>query len=532
MLDMQDRMGRTLVIGLDGCSWNVLEPLLATGQLPHLSRLVETGSSGVLESTIPFFTGPAWASYATGCSPGTHGVYDFMLPRPGGTLAVARQSDLRRSTYYEMLGRAGQRSVIVNLPLDQDGCQGAVIVNSWLTDDERRRILPIGRRERYRRLLEAYRTFPSSSPTHRAPELDELLEIERARFDLARELFLAEEWDHFFVLFSSTDWLGHAATGLFLAGDPDAREAFLRLYRQLDAAIGWLVEHAPDATVAILSDHGQTEELHVLRVNGVLRDLGLADLRTSAAGSASPFFVDRRWQRPRATLRVPAFVARHRGSPLVRPLALAAKRALRRGLDIELMAPARGLDRETSRAFSPTDASFAIYAPGLDDAELAAVRAALQAIQLPGGAPALDAIWTHDELYGRPALDDEPALLFAPAQGVRPSAAVRDRVIDRPASAGRGCHQIDGILILAGQGVRGGLLDRTSICDLAPTLLWAAGEGVLADCDGRPLYEAFDDELVEHRLAAPIAVGAFERAPRDGDDAGEVLDRLRALGYI
>ena len=57
---------RTLALGLDGCSWNVLEPLLETGELPNLSALLETGSHGVLESTIPFYTGPAWASFATG----------------------------------------------------------------------------------------------------------------------------------------------------------------------------------------------------------------------------------------------------------------------------------------------------------------------------------------------------------------------------------------------------------------------------------------------------------------------------------
>ena len=69
---------RTVAIGLDGCSWNVLEPLLETGELPHLAAFVEQGARGVLESTLPFYTGPAWASYATGTSPGAHGVYDFM----------------------------------------------------------------------------------------------------------------------------------------------------------------------------------------------------------------------------------------------------------------------------------------------------------------------------------------------------------------------------------------------------------------------------------------------------------------------
>ena len=115
---------KTIAIGLDGCSWNVLEPLLDTGQLPNLARLRDEGASGVLESTVPFFTGPAWASFATGASPAAHGIYDFMTVREDGSLKVAHQGDLRWPTYYEQLGGEGVRCVLINLPLDQDGCVG------------------------------------------------------------------------------------------------------------------------------------------------------------------------------------------------------------------------------------------------------------------------------------------------------------------------------------------------------------------------------------------------------------------------
>ena len=90
------RRMRTIAIGLDGCSWNVLEPLLETGELPNLAALYERSAHAVLESTIPFFTGPAWASFATGCSPAAHGIYDFMMLREDGNLSVASQDDLRR----------------------------------------------------------------------------------------------------------------------------------------------------------------------------------------------------------------------------------------------------------------------------------------------------------------------------------------------------------------------------------------------------------------------------------------------------
>ena len=48
---------RTVAIGLDGCSWNVLEPLLETGQLPHLAAIRKGGAHGILESVPTRQTG-------------------------------------------------------------------------------------------------------------------------------------------------------------------------------------------------------------------------------------------------------------------------------------------------------------------------------------------------------------------------------------------------------------------------------------------------------------------------------------------
>lgn len=516
---------RTVAIGLDGCSWNVLEPLLDTGELPNLQALRDRSAHSVLESTIPFFTGPAWASYATACSPAAHGIYDFMRLREDGGLSVATQDDLRRKTYYHQLGDEGRRSVLINLPLDQSGCPGTVIVNSWLTDDESRRILPVRRRDRYAELLSTYRTFPEH-----AGDVVELCALEAARFALARELFLAESWDHFFILFSSTDWLGHSVTGSFLRGDEAARTALLRLYRDLDRYVGWLLDHAADATVAVLSDHGQCEEQAVVRINAVLRDLGLAKLSTPGTESADPFFVSRR-AKPRAQIRVPRALGKYRSNPLVRPGARMVKRALRQSLGIELTRAAYRVDRASSKAFCPTDASFAIYTRDTTEADLDRIREALLAVRLPDGRNAIEGLWTPEDLYGR-TIGPAPTFLFEPAHGVRPSATLKESAVSAAKASGTGCHQRDGILMLAGPDVQAGDLGRTAIYDVAPTLLWAMGAGIPTEIDGRVLFEAFNSGFSEGRPYREVEdgwrnVGDASTAPSD-----EVTRRLKALGYI
>ncbi|HEM60884.1 MAG TPA: phosphodiesterase, partial [Chloroflexi bacterium] len=55
---MEDKV---IVIGLDGATFTILDPLLEKGLLPNLAGLIEEGSRGILSSTLPPMTAPAWA---------------------------------------------------------------------------------------------------------------------------------------------------------------------------------------------------------------------------------------------------------------------------------------------------------------------------------------------------------------------------------------------------------------------------------------------------------------------------------------
>ena len=52
--------------------------------LPNLARLLQTGASGPLRSTIPPVSASAWPSFATGTNPGQHSLVDFTYPAPDG----------------------------------------------------------------------------------------------------------------------------------------------------------------------------------------------------------------------------------------------------------------------------------------------------------------------------------------------------------------------------------------------------------------------------------------------------------------
>ena len=66
---------KTIVIGLDGASFDLIDPWLRAGKLPNLQRLMDNGVKGRLKSCLPPTTSPNWKCYSTGKNPGKLGIF-------------------------------------------------------------------------------------------------------------------------------------------------------------------------------------------------------------------------------------------------------------------------------------------------------------------------------------------------------------------------------------------------------------------------------------------------------------------------
>ena len=122
---------RVLVIGLDGLEPRIVEPMLAAGELPHLARLRASGGYSRVATTYPAQTPVAWSTFATGTTPGGHGIYDFLrrdpqtyLPDLGlnryeqkNAFVPPKAVNLRRGeTIWDRLTRAGIPSTVIRCP--------------------------------------------------------------------------------------------------------------------------------------------------------------------------------------------------------------------------------------------------------------------------------------------------------------------------------------------------------------------------------------------------------------------------------
>lgn len=70
---------KVFLYGIDGATWDVINPLLKDGKLPNLKRIINTGVRGVLKSIDPPVSPMVWTSISTGKIPDKHGVKDFYV---------------------------------------------------------------------------------------------------------------------------------------------------------------------------------------------------------------------------------------------------------------------------------------------------------------------------------------------------------------------------------------------------------------------------------------------------------------------
>ena len=108
---------KTIIIGLDGATFDIIKPLARAGRLPVLSRLMREGVSAPLRSTILPNSFPGWASCTTGTSEGMHGVFSPFIKNPSRyTVRAMSGRDIMTRPVWDILTEYGGRSIVVNVP--------------------------------------------------------------------------------------------------------------------------------------------------------------------------------------------------------------------------------------------------------------------------------------------------------------------------------------------------------------------------------------------------------------------------------
>ena len=102
-----------VVIGIDGATWDVIDPMIANGELPKLANLKARGAWGPLITVGPQVSPVVWTSFSAGQFGRDHGILDFVYPYQPGPKRPVQSTERRVPALWNLVSEAGGKVSVV-----------------------------------------------------------------------------------------------------------------------------------------------------------------------------------------------------------------------------------------------------------------------------------------------------------------------------------------------------------------------------------------------------------------------------------
>ena len=536
---------KVVVLGLDGATYRVLDPLMQAGAMPALTRLCERGTRTTLRSTIPTYTPPAWVSMATGVNPGKHGIFGFLWTTPQEETQLAHSGLIAAPPMWTFLNELGARAGVLNVPMyypptPVDGFMiGGGLAAGWSDISAP----DFAAEAEHTRLVTdlAGGSYPLDTVVSYENDwgsievIDRITRVQRLRHKVLSALLDREDVDVVFAVFEGPDRLQHLHYQYLVEFSdwydaPDAavaREKATEYFSEVDAAIESLVAWAgSDGHVLVVSDHGFGPWQKTLNVNILLQEWGYLRL-------------------PQASRMTRARVVAGAGQRLARRV------VPRRWLQSVKARLTRNVAWEQTTAFSSHVAEQGIHVnvrgelprgvvdPSEADKICDELTQRLMGLVDPddGDSVVDDVVRREDAISGPhatraphlfPFCRDQRYELSDTMAATSPFTDHRDRPW--------GYHHKDGILVAAGPGIRATPYDEgLDIVDVAPLVFHLAGLPVPEGLDGGVTTGILAGEAATRAVETTGVAVEHERSeenPYSEEEEAAIEETLRGLGYV
>ncbi len=540
------------VIGLDGADWRLLRPWLDAGHLPTLAKLVETGASGDLMSTIRPESSVAWSSFATGVNPGKHGVYGFMRQTDQeGQFEISNGSHIQANRFWDLLGNADKQVGLINIPFTYPPrpVNGFLISGMLTPNDSVNFTHPP---ELKSQLLNQFKslTFDAGDDvSDKQTLLDGSNKFTQQQIDLSIKLLKEQTPDFFSVVFTALDRLQH-----FLWSDLDPNhpefsdqsdyfsQQLLQHMQLVDAGIEKIISQLTAGSLVILiSDHGFNSFARRFYINRWLIQKGLLVIQASQN------------QRNQTLVQLLEKMKN------VKWLRMLKQALLPTDWGPQKLATAlntQSFDWEKSQVYYSPDGGLRVNSQASrfngaltedQSAELLSnvTQELMELIDPETGNRPIAEIYRSADLYQGDQLSKAPDLIVEPQRSAKSPLAnyILDSKIDSSSDLFTqsdpysGNHDQKGIFIAHGEQIKSQNDVEMHIMDVAPTVLSALNLPIPNYIDGRPLIELFEAESqpeIKYVESPMFDEGAIpEDENEDDEDLDELIEeRLRNLGYL
>jgi len=277
-------MPKVLVVGFDGATWDIINPLVDQNNMPTFRKLMNESTWGHLESTIPPITIPAWISMFSGLAPEKLRMFDFVRLKVNGNVesTLFNSHDFKGKVIWDFLSQENTESLVLNMPgtYPPYPVRGHIIgfdltpMENCTYPGEIEKLLI--RDYNFCEIKELQKTIHRGEKT--ALRVTE--EEEKKILEILTSFSRTYSYDTIFVRFGIPDHVSHHSI---------RDEAMVRCHVLMDFILKTVIDSIEFDYLILVSDHGIRKEDKVFYINRYLEDVNL--LKTSTENRILRFFV-------------------------------------------------------------------------------------------------------------------------------------------------------------------------------------------------------------------------------------------------
>lgn len=530
------------ILGLDGATWDLLDPLMSAGLMPHLRALVDSGVRTRLRSTYPPVTALAWPSFFTGTNAGKHGAFSFVRRDRQGKEQIIDASQVQTPAIWDWLAPSKRRCGILGIPITYPTPSHATFaISGFLTPPHpSAAFTPPSLAAELAEIVGSW-TFhvpPPAKPSDISATQSFIAALMAATEQRRRAIpYLLQHYtpDLFIAVLMDFDTIQHAYWGYLHPHHPfyqhpeaePIRQMLFPAIRLIDSLIAEVAAAVlPDGNLVLISDHGFGPMHRRLALNNALAQHGFLKLRSGR------IWLDRLRRRARRIRQ------RHWPQRADQLRHVKANQTLPQLIDWSHSRAFAGAAHELSIHLNRRDRfPHGIVSPAEAPDLLEEISKMLLGLRDEEGKPLIAAVYRPQDLFHGPQLAQAPDLFIRPAdeRDVVTDGLLRGKRLYRLEEhhAG-GWHRLEGILLAAGAGFQQPQkwLQPPTLLDLAPIIFQLLGYQPPTQLDGRMLSEILKPSSVPLQPLPQMAEPSESSRQLTPAEQAELMKRLQGLGYM
>ncbi|MDB2245710.1 alkaline phosphatase family protein [Halorubrum ezzemoulense] len=513
----------TVVLGLDGSCFELIQPWIDDGTLPTFSRLTDEGAAADMQSCLPPVTCPNWQCYATGTNPGKLGVFWWEAVDEDERKIENRSAatDFDGTHYWRFLDGA---AAVVNLPTsyppsEVEGIHVAGGPGAEQTGYTYPESLEEELEEKYDYAVHPKKMSLLSGDDSNNECVPEIYELIDSRFDVLEDELENGEYELVHVTVFYLNVLQHFYWNM---------DVVKRAWEKIDERVSRLLEMDELDHFFVMSDHGSNEIETTFRINTWLEQHGYLQTESGVSDYLHKAGITQERVRPVLAKLGVEWWARRLLPERVQMLLPDEEGS------VDKSAKGDVVDWERSQAVASGQGPVYVLADSPTERKRIVDKliSDLEGLTDEEGNAVFDRVLCGEDVYNGSHADRGPDVVLDQAAGVHIEGKIgNDGVFGEP-SKWNGENKDTGMFIGYGPDIdETAVLSDMHILDIAPTVLHLHGEDVPERMDGEVRYDLFDaaSEPANRdvsRISSQVGGPDSQTIERD------VTDRLEDLGYM